>query len=58
LYESAGAEGTVIIGDLPDDAKVFDANILEQPHKELDVTDGKVQVFFTPWQVKTLLIQI
>jgi alpha-mannosidase len=57
LYESTGANGSITISGVPEGLKVCEANILEQPQKELAITEGKVEVTFTPWQVKTLRIE-
>ena len=57
LYESQGKSALVDIGNIPQGTRVWKVNVLEQPLKELPVKDGKVELSFTPWQVKTILIQ-
>jgi alpha-mannosidase len=57
LYESGGRAGQATLSGLPEKARVWETNILEDPLKELDVRNGVVSLAFSPWHVKTLLIE-
>ncbi|HZP80682.1 MAG TPA: glycoside hydrolase family 38 C-terminal domain-containing protein [Chthonomonadaceae bacterium] len=57
LYESAGRTVEARLEGLPDEARVWETNIVEDNLRELPVHNGGVTLAFRPWQVRTLLVE-
>lgn len=56
LYESGGLVATNALQGLPERAEVWETNLVEDRIHRLDVHQGKLELTFHPWQVRTLLV--
>ena len=57
LYESWGQTVEAAVGGFPAGSRVWDATITEDKISEIPIVDGRVHLNFSPWQVKTLLVE-
>ena len=57
LYESTGRHGAIKIVGLNDASAVYETNILEDRKQALEPIDGVIELAFSPWQVRTILIE-
>jgi len=57
LYESAGRHARAKIAGLNPAARVCETNIVEDRLRPLSQTAGEVELSFTPWQVRTVLVE-
>ncbi len=57
LYEAVGKAGVVTLGGLPAGAKVWETSLVEDRKAELANDGGSVTLAFTPWQVRTVLVE-
>jgi len=57
LYESAGLAGEIEVGNLPAGCRVWETSLVEDKLSKCEVENGRVRLAFSPWQVKTLLIE-
>jgi len=56
LYESGGRAGEVTLRGLPENSRVWETNIIEDPLTERRSLDGALHLAFQPWQIRTLRI--
>jgi alpha-mannosidase len=57
LYESGGRTVEVELCGLPDGARAWQANLIEDRLSQLDVRGGTVWLVFHPWQVRTIFVE-
>jgi alpha-mannosidase len=57
LYESAGRTAEVELCGLPDGARAWQANLVEDRQAQLGIRDGAIRLIFRPWQVQTILVE-
>jgi alpha-mannosidase len=57
LYESGGRTAEVELCGLPDGARVWHANLVEDRLSQLEARAGAVRLIFRPWQVRTILVE-
>jgi alpha-mannosidase len=57
IYESSGFSSQAEVLGIPELAQVYETNILEDKLKKLPVVSGCIHLTFSPWQVKTILIE-
>jgi alpha-mannosidase len=57
LYESAGRVSEMSLQGLPPSSRVWEANIVEDRLRELPLRDDGLTLTFSPWQVRTLLVE-
>ncbi|WP_342774094.1 glycoside hydrolase family 38 C-terminal domain-containing protein [Paenibacillus oralis] len=58
LYESSGGRAEAVIGGLPEQARFFAANLLEEESGELHAENGTLRLTFRPFEVKTIKIRL
>lgn len=56
LYESTGRAAEVELRGLPDGARAWHANLVEDRLAALDIRDGAVRLVFQPWQVQSIVV--
>jgi alpha-mannosidase len=56
LYESTGVAASTEIAGIPAGAEVWEVSIVEDRLRRLPVDAGRLHLAFTPWQVRTLLV--
>jgi alpha-mannosidase len=57
LYESGGRAGEAVLGGLPDRARAWETNLVEDRLAALDNRGGAVRLACDPWQVRTILVE-
>ena len=58
LYESGGLATTNVLYGLPERAEVWETNLVEDRIRLMDVKEGKLELTFNAWQVRTLRVTL